>query len=506
MTKARKNLKTKLFLKKSMISLFILLVSWPAFSFQQEKILEKKKPNVLFIFADDQRSGTIHALGNKEIFTPNLDKLVKEGLNFNNTYNMGGSSAAVCAPSRAMLLTGRHLYGIEKKGWESPILEETETMPETFKKAGYATFGTGKQHNGKKVFARGYTDGSEIFFGGMADPWNVPVFHFDNAGKYDKTIPYIKEPKINNKIEYHKNRDHLTQGKHASELFADATIDFLKKHNYNKPFFAYLSFTAPHDPRSMPKEYEQMYDTTAIAMPPNFLPLHPWDFGDFYVRDEKLAPHPRTESDVKTHTRDYYAMITHMDAQIGRILEQLKASGAYENTIIIFTSDNGAAIGQHGLFGKQNLYEHSIGVPLVISGPGIPKNEKREAFTYLYDIFPTLCELTGLESPNTIQGKSFATSLKNVNYKTRKSMTFGYKENIRAYRNEQFKLIEYFVNGERNSQLFNLEKDPFEIINLLDDKKNTSKYLEMKTKMLQEMKSQEDTNQIYNQLFKETTK
>lgn len=496
----------KSYLKKSIIGLSAIMVLFPGFSSKQEKTQEKKKPNILFIFADDQRSGTIRALGNTEVITPNLDILVNKGVSFSNNYNMGGSSAAVCAPSRAMLLTGRHLYGIEKKGWDSPILEETESMPETFKKAGYVTFGTGKQHNGKKVFARGFTDGNEIFFGGMTDPWNVPVFNFDSSGKYNKTIPYIKNPQINNTIEYHKNRDHVTQGKHASELFADATIQFLKKHDYKKPFFAYVSFTAPHDPRSMPKEYEQMYDTTSVATPKNFLPQHPWDFGEFYVRDEKLAGYPRTKPEIKTHLRDYYAMITHMDAQIGRIISQLKASGEYENTIIVFTSDNGVALGQHGLIGKQNLYEHSIGVPLVISGPGIPENEKRAAFSYLFDIFPTLCELVHIQSPKTVQGKSFAPSIKNTKNKHRESLTFGYKEYMRAYRKEQLKLIEYFVNGERHSQLFNVQQDPFEMNNLLDDKKNASKHLEMKTKMIQEMKTLNDTGDIYNQLLKEISK
>jgi arylsulfatase A-like enzyme len=153
----------------------------------------------------------------------------------------------------------------------------------------------------------------------------------------------------------------------------------------------------------MPKEFEQMYDTTSIPIPPNFLPLHPWDFGEFYIRDEKIAGFPRTKPEVKTNLRDYYAMITHMDVQIGRIIQALKESGEYENTIIVFTSDNGLAIGQHGLFGKQNLYEHSISVPFVISGPGMPENEKRAAFLYLYDIFPTLCELVNIKSPKTVQ-------------------------------------------------------------------------------------------------------
>ncbi|MFV1984961.1 MAG: sulfatase-like hydrolase/transferase [Thiohalomonadales bacterium] len=492
----------KSYFTKSIIGLSTLVMVFLLISCQQKKE-EKKKPNILFLFADDQRSGTINALGNQEIITPNLDKLANEGVSFTNTYIMGGSSSAVCAPSRAMLMTGRHLYGIEKQGWQANISEVNETIPETFRRAGYVTFGTGKNHNGKPVFARGFSDGDEIFFGGMSDHWNVPVYHFDSTGKYDKKIPFIRNPGVNNKVEYIPNSDHKIQGKHSSELFADAAIGFLKRHDNKKPFFAYIPFTAPHDPRSMPKEYEQMYDTASIAIPPNFLPEHPWDFGEFKIRDEVLAGFPRTKPEVKTHLRDYYAMITHMDAQIGRIIRALKESGEYENTIIIFSSDNGLAIGQHGLFGKQNLYEHSIGVPFIISGPGLPANERREAFCYLFDVFPTLCELVNIESPETVQGSSFTASIKDANRTHRKNMTYGYKEYMRAYRKKDFKLIEYFVNGERNSQFFNLEQDAYEKNNLFDKDDYSSNYFEMKNEMIQEMKVLNDTNQIYKQLLKE---
>ncbi|RIJ46453.1 hypothetical protein D1614_18755 [Maribellus luteus] len=496
----------KSYCKNSIIGSSILIMVFFLYSCQQLKTEVNKKPNILFLFADDQRSGTIRELGNIEIITPNLDKLVKKGVSFSNTYIMGGNSPAVCSPSRAMLLTGRHLYGIETQDWQSPILEETESMPETFIKAGYATFGTGKHHNGKDVFARGFSDGDEIFFGGMCDHWNVPVYHFDSTGKYDKKTPYIKNPWHDNNVEYIENCDHVIQGKHSSELFADAAIDFLKSHDNKKPFFAYISFTAPHDPRSMPKEYKQMYDTSTISIPPNFLPIHPWDFGELKIRDEMLAGFPRTKAEIKTNLRDYYAMITHMDAQIGRIIAQLKASGEYENTIIIFSADNGLAVGQHGLMGKQNLYEHSIGVPFVISGPGIPENEKREALNYLFDVFPTLCELVDIESPETVQGRSFAASINDENKTHRESMTYGYKEFMRAYRKENLKLIEYLVKGERHSQFFNLDQDPYEKNNLVAQEEYSLKYLEMKEVMVQEMKALKDTSQIYKQLLKETLK
>ncbi|MCD4736387.1 MAG: sulfatase-like hydrolase/transferase, partial [Bacteroidales bacterium] len=478
-----------------------ILLLFSCQSTKQEKTADLGKPNILFLFADDQRAGTINAHGNDEIITPNIDKLADVGVSFTNTYIMGGSSGAVCAPSRAMLMTGRHLYGIEKQDWKADISEKNKTLPEVFKDAGYETFATGKQHNGRSAFARGFSDGDEIFFGGMSDPWNVPVYHFDSTGKYDKKIPYIKDWAKTNHPDYIRNCDHIIRGKHSSELFADAVIDFLKRHDKRKPFFAYVSYTAPHDPRSMPQEYLNMYDTAAITLPPNYLPQHPFDFGEFKIRDEVLAGFPRTKSEVKTHLRDYYAMITHMDSQIGRIIQALKESGEYENTIIVFSADNGLAVGQHGLMGKQNVYEHSIGVPLIICGPGIPENEKRNAFCYLFDIFPTLCELTEMEIPETVQGKSFAGAIADKETKHRETMVYGYKEYQRAYRKGDFKLIEYFVDGERNTQLFNLKDDPIEFNNLFGDEKFDLKYAELKEEMIQQMKVMNDTNLFYKEMI-----
>jgi len=347
-------MKSILINKIGLIAIFYGLLAFSCQETNQEH--RKKKPNILFLFADDQRAGTIHALGNNEIISPNLDKLADMGLSFTNAYIMGGSSAAVCAPSRAMLMTGRDLYGIEKQGWRADISEKFKTMPEVFRQAGYETFGTGKQHNGKQVFARGFSDGDEIFFGGMCDHWNVPVYNFDTIGKYDKKLPFIAEPGKNNHLSYINNCEKISRGKHSSELFSDAVIRFLKRHDKNKPFFAYVSYTAPHDPRSMPEEYLDMYDTAAIDIPANYLPQHPFDFGEYKIRDEMLAGFPRTKSEIKIHIRDYYAMITHMDSQIGRIIQALKESGEYENTIIVFSADNGLALGQHGLMGKQNIY------------------------------------------------------------------------------------------------------------------------------------------------------
>ncbi|KPL09411.1 hypothetical protein AMJ85_06655, partial [candidate division BRC1 bacterium SM23_51] len=330
-----------------------------------------KRPNVLFLFSDDQRHDTIRALGNKEILTPNMDSLVRAGVSFTHACIMGSMRGAVCMPSRAMLMSGRTLFHVPED------LAGTTTFPELLKEAGYATFGTGKWHNQPESFARSFTTGGKIFFRGMSNHLQVPVCDFSPDGKYPKNKRYMGE-------------------KFSSELFSDAAIEFLRQHKGDQPFLAYVSYTAPHDPRMAPKKYADMYDPEKITLPKNFMPEHPFDNGEMKVRDEGLAPWPRTPEIVRQHIADYYAMITHLDAQIGRVLAALEETGHAQDTIIIFSGDNGLAVGQHGLLGKQNLYEHSGCVPLIISGPGLPEGEKRDALCYLLDVFPTLCDLVGL--------------------------------------------------------------------------------------------------------------
>ena len=139
-----------------------------------------------------------------------------------------------------------------------------------------------------------------------------------------------------------------------------------------------------------PQSYHDYYNAHQPPLPANFLPQHPFNNGEMVIRDELLAPWPRTPAVVRQNLADYYAYINYLDDQIGRILDALKASGQFDNTIIVFSSDNGLAIGSHGLFGKQNLYDHATHEPLIFAGPGIPAGQRRDAFCYLFDIFPTL--------------------------------------------------------------------------------------------------------------------
>ena len=209
-----------------------------------------------------------------------------------------------------------------------------------------------------------------------------------------------------------------------------------------------------------------MYPPERIAVPRNFLPEHPFDNGDLKTRDEQLAPWPRTPEIIREHLAAYYGMITHLDAQVGRVLAALEESGHAGNTIVVFAGDNGLAVGQHGLLGKQNIYEHSVRVPLIIRAPGMPPGRLCHSFCYLLDIFPTLCELSGLPVPETVEGRSLAAALKNPKARLRDTMFFAYRHFQRGVRTDRWKLAVYSVSGRRTTQLFDLRRDPWETRNL----------------------------------------
>lgn len=432
-----------------------------------------KRPNVLFLFSDDQRFDTIRALGNREIQTPNLDRLVHRGFTFTHAYCMGcAQGGAVCIPSRAMLLTGRSLFRAPHD-----LPKELPLWPEVMQQAGYETFITGKWHNGVES-VRGFTSGGPIFFGGMSDQFKVLVQDFRADGMYVRKAGRISE-------------------QFSTETFANATIRFLRERPKDKPFFAYVSFTVPHDPRTSPGEYAKMYDAARIALPKNFLPAHPFDNGDMKVRDELLLPSPRPPNLVKQHIADYYGVISHLDAEVSRILKALEETGAANNTLVIFTSDHGLALGRHGLLGKQNLYEHSMRPPLIVAGPGIPEGRHTDAFAYLFDLFPTVCELTGIPAPSTVEGLSLAPLISGRQTRVREVVFGAYQQFQRSVRTERWKLIRY--PHVSKTQLFDLKTDPDEITNLAGDPGQAERLKEMWTLLEEQQRHYGDAIKLGSQ-------
>ncbi len=442
--------------------------------------LAASKPNILYIFADDQCYETIRAFGYTDIETPNLDRLVRNGTTFTHAYNMGSWSGAVCVASRTMLNTGRFLWHAEK------IYKTTETerkagrfWSEYLKGAGYDTYFSGKWHvraDAEKAF-----DYVNHVRPGMPNQtktgYNRPI-----DGQPDPWSPY--DPKF---------EGFWKGGKHWSEVLGDDAVGYLTESaKRDNPFFMYLAFNAPHDPRQSPKKFVDKYPLERIKLPENFQSEYPYkdDIGcSPKLRDEHLAPFPRTPNSVKVNRQEYYAIITHMDTQIGRILDALKESGKADNTWIFFTADHGLAVGHHGLIGKQNLYDHSVRVPFMVVGPGVEKGKKIDTAIYLQDVMPTSLQLAGVDKPAHVEFNSLLPLISGERKKTYYPRVYGaYLMLQRSVIAGNHKLILY--PKIKRARLYNLKKDPMEMKDLADQKKQQKR---MKRLFAHLLKLQEQT-------------
>ena len=414
---------------------------------------EPKRPNVLFLFADDMRADSVAALGNPVVKTPTLDALANRGFVMRNAYCFGGNSAAVCTPSRNMLLSGNAYFRWKDfqppqgaKGMLSP--GDGPNWPLSMQAAGYETYHEGKRGNTALLI----------------------------QAKFEHNL-YINE-----------NQDRT--GGEPGKQIADDVTKFLKERKTDRPFFMYLAFGNPHDPRVADKKYMDLYERDKIPLPRNFLPQHPFDNGEMTVRDEALLPWPRTEAAVRKELHEYYATITAMDFHMGRIIAALKELGQLDNTIILFSADQGIAIGSHGLLGKQNLYDAGMKCPLVFAGPGIPHSSS-DALLYLLDIYPTVLDLVGAAKPSGIDGQSFRPVLTGTTKTVRNELFFAYRDVQRAWRDDRWKLIRYpQVNM---TQLFDLQVDPDEMKNLAEDAAHQPRVEEMLAKLKDQQAKYTDT-------------
>jgi arylsulfatase A-like enzyme len=250
-------------------------------------------------------------------------------------------------------------------------------------------------------------------------------------------------------------------------------VRFLGERDASRPFFLNVAFTAPHDPRTPPPEYERMYEPERMALPGNFMASPRFDPGTLNIRDEKRLPLPREAAAVRREIGRYYGLITHLDAQIGRILDALEKHKLADDTIVIFVGDNGLALGAHGLLGKQTMYDEGVRVPLIVRHPRLEgrRGETRDALVDLIDLLPTICDWTGTPPPPSVDGRSFAGLLKGETPRVRDAIFGTYDEKdtplFRMIRTERYKLICYLqLNRE---ELFDLQADPLELKDLSDD-------------------------------------
>ncbi len=452
--------------------------------------MNEPRPNILLFVADDQRHDTIGGVNNAQISTPNLRYLARRGTMFDNAYLMGSCHPAVCMPSRAMAHTGRSLFHITGDG--DTIAEEHHLLGEHLSRSGYVSAGVGKWHNGPRSFARSFRAGGPVFFGGMDDQWNMPVCDVREDGNYPQPVERAWDPGTGERSTEPRILDRTSDGVHATELFAGAAAEFIRTCDGDSPFFLSVAFTAPHDPRTMPQRFQSLYDPVAIELGANVIPAHPFDNGEMAVRDECLDPAPCTRETWQRHTADYYGMISHMDEQVGVVIDALKARGMLDSTIIVYTADHGISIGRHGLMGKQNLYDHSIHVPLLISGPGIPADERRDTFCYLFDLFPTLCELTGVAIPPTVEGLSLVPVLDDPDHRHRERLFVAYSAVQRTIFDSEYKLIEYLVEGQRTTQLFDRIRDPDELCNLAETPHGQPAVARLRGELLSAMRRSDD--------------
>ena len=431
---------------KKLLTLSSLAITSFAATAQNDK-------NVLFILVDDMQLTALEKLGNKTPGSKVINELMENSTKFSNCYTQGALGAALSMPSRAMIMTGRHLEETTADGKRIP--QKNVTLPESLRDNGYRTFATGKWHSDFQSFNRSFSEGENIYFGGMhqyhVGGHATPLLrHYQSDTLYNKQEPFVG-------------------AKFSSEMYADATVDFLKSagKNKKKPFFAYVAFTSPHDPHDKLPKYSSPTSDTIVTLPENYMPQHPFDIGEKHVRCELLLPPPRSKETIMDQNQWYSGMINEVGQQIGRLLDELKEQGLDENTIIVFAADNGLAMGRHGLLGKQNLYEHSIGVPMSIYIPG-NKPKINDGLCYLSDINPTLYNLLEVEKPESVTTEAIPMKGTKTN---RDAIVLSYSSIQRAVVWKNFKYIIYKVDGVVTKQLFDLKNDPFEMTNLAVNKK-----------------------------------
>lgn len=392
------------------------------------------KPNLVFFLADDLRPDCLGMLGHPIVKTPNLDKLLERGFIFRNAYVLGSNSGAVCMPSRTMIQTGMSYLRTDRT---------TPTLAQTIKAAGYASIRSGKFGNGPK--------------------------------------------KLDDEFDRHQD------GQNAAGN-ADNIIQFIKEHAGKKPLFLYMASHEPHDPQFATDEFYRMYQPENIPLPVNFLPFHPFDNGEMTVRDEKTLPWPRTKANVTGKLARYYASTSYWDAHVGRVIAALKAIGQFDNTIFVVAGDNGLSLGEHGLLGKQNVYEFGgLHVPLIFAGPGIAKGETK-AFAYLYEVYPTLCELAGIPVPSGLDAKSLAPVIKGRQPNVRDCLFTAYRNCQRSIRDDRWKLIRYPLIDK--TQLFDLHADPHEMTDLAGKPESADKIKELTALLKKTRKDYGDTSPL----------
>ena len=441
---------------------------------------EPAKRNVLFLIADDLNCD-LGCYGNPQVKTPNIDKLALRGIRFDRAY----CQLPLCSPSRASMLTGRRPNStgvLSNPGAKSPVsphfretLPNAVTLPQLFKNNGWMSVRVGKLYH--------YGVPSDIGTGSLDDwrSWDIAINPRGLDREVHDQIFSLQPGQFGGTLSWlaagGDDADH-TDGIAATE--AERLLERFKKEN--RPFFLSVGFFRPHTPYVAPKKYFDLYPTDKIQLPTlsddDRTRTPPPAYASAHKVQDTMSDEQRREA-----IQAYHATITFMDAQVGRVVGALERLGLTDSTIIVFTSDHGYHLADHGLWQKLSLFERSARVPLIISVPGSKANgQVARTLAELLDIYPTLAELAGLKPPAVIEGTSLVPALndpeklvKTAAYtQVRRGRFDGYSVRTSGWRYTEFD------GGAKGAQLFDEESDPGETTNLVTDPAHAATVTELK--------------------------
>ena len=413
-------------------------------------------PNVLLILADDLRPDAPGFAGGRAARTPQLDALARGG----TVFSRASCSYPICHVSRSELLSGQLALGRPGQGaLGGPVAFDPATplLPALLARSGWHTVHAGKWHVAGTPAQLGFRETAGMFSGGGAAGQPAAVERTPSGrnvtgyrGWTFKDATGRAQPELG--VGLTPETDRIITARAA------AAIGRLR----DQPFFLQVNLTAPHDPLLEPPGSRR---GALPDLPVNFRPAPAFDTGNIAGRDERIVPAPRSPDAVRVERELYFRWVEEVDRNVGELLAALTASGIRERTLVVFSSDNGLALGSHGLMGKQNQYEHSLNVPLVLAGPGIPTARRLAAQCYLRDLYPTLCDLLGLPTPSGLDGQSLTPVLRGDRTEVHEAI-FGYftstQRMIRTA--DGWKLIWYPALGR--TELFHLPEDPNELRDL----------------------------------------
>lgn len=437
-------------------SIALMVLSWTAVAGAADR------PNLLLVFLDDMRYDAMSCAGHPFAKTPNMDRLASEGAYCKNSFVV----IALCAPSRACFQTGQypHAHGVMRNNGVD-VRPDAVTFPKLLQKAGYQTGYFGKWHQA---------------------PSDMPRPGYDAWVSYKGQGIYI-DPVININGKSRKTKGYI------DDLVTDQAVDWItKSRDQSKPFAMTLAFKAVHGPFTPPDRDKDLYADAKFDWPasksepiektkPAF--LRAW-------LDNEIAKHMQFPYDV--FIPNYNRTIRGADDNLGRVIKALEGVGQLDNTCIIFSSDNGYYIGEHGgLFDKRSAYEESIRVPMLVRYPkAVKAGTKVDGMVLNIDVAPTFLELAGVPVPKSMQGRSLVPLLTGKNEGWRKSFLNEYfrekgfpnTPTLQCVRTDRYKYIRYLDPQDR-PELYDLKKDPQELQNLHDDPAAASTLAEMKTEL-----------------------